>query len=99
MPKTAAQLDREIAVHTAGNHVNAINHAMWRSKDPGELIAAVRAAQKHVAAMKRVARKPPKHPGSSSFVDSSGAFDPTMYDLVNLLVLAKQYVRNLKKRR
>ena len=99
MPKTAAQLDREIAVHTAGKYVDAINHALYRSKDPGALATAVRAAQKHVAAMKRIARKPPSHPGSSYFVDSSGVFDPTMYELANLLVLAKQHVRNSKKRR
>lgn len=94
MPKTAVQLDREITAHTASKHVDAINHALYRAKDPDALAAAVRAAQKHVTAMKRVARKPPKHPGSSYFVDSSGTYDPTMYELANVLVLAKQHVRN-----
>jgi hypothetical protein len=49
--------------------------------------------------MKRIARKPPNHPGSSYFVDSSGAFDPKMYDLANALVEATQHVKNIKKRR
>lgn len=99
MAKTAAQLDREITAHTARKHVTAIQHAMYRSKDPDALIAAVRDAQKHVAAMKRIARKPPKHPGSSAFVDSHGDFDPKMYELVNLLVDAKKYVKSIKKQR
>ena len=99
MAKTAAQLDKEIAAITADKHVAAIHHALYRSKDPDALIAAVRDAQRHVAAMKRVARKPPKHPGSSAFVDSRGEFDPKMYELVNLLVDAKKYVKNIRKRR
>ena len=99
MAKTAAQLDKEIAAITADKHIAAIQHALYRSKNPDELVAAVSAAQKHVNAMKRVARKPPRHPGSSYFVDSRGEFDPTMYDLANLLVDARKYVKNIKKRR
>ena len=97
MAKTAAQLDKEIAAITAGKYVNAIHHALYRSKDPDALIAAVRDAQRHVAAMKRIARRPPKHPGSSALVDSRGEFDPKMYALVNLLVDAKKYVKNIRK--
>ena len=99
MAKTGAQLDREIAAHAAGRHVTAIQHAMYRSKDPDTLVAAVREAQKHVAAMKRVARRPPHHPGSSYFVDSRGEFDPGMYELANLLVDAKKLVAGIRKRR
>lgn len=99
MAKTAARLDKEIAAITAGKYVDAIHHAMHRSKDPDKLIAAVRDAQRHVVAMKRIARKPPNHPGSSALVDSRGQFDPKMYELVNLLVDAKKYVKNIKKRK
>jgi hypothetical protein len=99
MVKTARQLDKEIAAITAGKYVDAIHHALYRSKDPDALIDAVRDAQKHVSAMKRVARKPPKHPGSSALVDSRGEFDPKMYELVNLLVDAKKYVKNISKQR
>ena len=102
MAKTSAQLDREIAArtaHTADRYVDAIVHAMYRSKDPDALITAVRDAQKHVSAMKRVARRPPKHPGSSYLVDSRGDFDPKMYEFVNLLVDAKKVVKNIRKQR
>ena len=99
MAKTSAQLDKEIATITADKYVAAINHAMHRSKDPNALITAVRDAQRHVAAMKRVARKPPRHPGSSMLVDSRGEFDPKMYELVNLLVDAKKYVKSIRKQR
>ena len=99
MAKTSAQLDKEITAITAHKHVAAIHDALYRSKNPNALIAAVREAQKHVAAMKRIARKPPKHPGSSAFVDSSGEFDPKMYELVNLLVDAKKYVKVIRKQR
>ena len=106
--KSFARLDREIAealtrsprhhatVATAAPHVTAIYDAIHRTKDPDALIAAVAAAQKHVAAMKRIARKPPKHPGSSAQVDMRGEYDPAMYELVNLLVKAKEMVRRIK---
>lgn len=111
MAKTAAQLDREIAqalgrkhqaqhhaaVLTAAPHVAAINDAIYRSKDPDALIAAVQAARKHKAAMKRIARK--AHPGASGHVDSSGEFDSAMYDLANLLVKAEEMVRRTKVQR
>lgn len=101
MAKTAAQLDREIAdvlggrrarshhatVANASPYVEAINDAMYRSKDPDALIAAVAAAKKHVAAMKRI---------GSGHIDASGAFDPAMYDLANLLVKANEMVRRIK---
>ena len=99
MAKTAAQLDREIAGITAHKHVAAIQHALYRSKAPDALIAAVRDAQRHVSAMKRVARKSPNHPGSSYFVDARGEFDPKMYELANLLVEAKKHVKAIKKGR
>lgn len=98
MAKTAAQLDREIT-RTAHKHVAAIYHALYGSKNPNELITAVRDAQRHVSAMKRVARKSPNHPASSYFVDSRGEFDVKMYELANLLVEAKKHVKAIKKRR
>ena len=110
-----AQLDREIAevlararrsqgpqrhhaaiaseVRTAAPHVDAIYHALYQSKDPDALIAAVRAAQKHAAAMKRVTK------GRGGHVDSRGEFDAKMYELANLLVAAKQRVKNIKTSR
>jgi len=109
MAKTAAQLDREIAaalarkkdshhatIATAVPHLDAIRNAIYRTKDPDDLIAAVRAAEEHVAAMKRLARKSPNHPGASYSIDSSGEFDPAMYDLGNDLVRAKEMVRRIK---
>lgn len=103
MAKTAAQLDREIAaalarkkdprhatVATAVPHVAAINDAIYRTKDPDALVAAVAAAQKHVAAMRRI---------RSGHIDASGEFDPAMYDLSNLLVKAKEMVRRIKIQR
>ena len=112
MAKTAVQLDREIAatlarknrrhhaaIATATPHLEAIRAAIYQTKDPDDLIAAVSAAEKHVAVMKRLARKPPNHPGSSGGIDSSGTFDPTMYDLGNELVRAKEMVRRIKIQR
>lgn len=108
MAKTAVQLDREIAqtlgrkrsghatVLTAKPYVDAIHDAIYRSKDPDALITAVRAAQKHKAAMKRIALK--KHPGGG-YVDSSGEFDPALHDLANLLVRANEMVRRIKIQR
>jgi hypothetical protein len=101
MRKTGSQLDREIAerlgsrrghaaVATAAPYVSAIEHAIYRSKDPDALIAAVKDAQKHAAAMKRV---------GSGYVDASGQYDPSMYALANLLVKAKEMVRRLKIQR
>jgi hypothetical protein len=103
--KRPAQLDREIAealsrsgdarrhhaaIATAAPHVEAIKDAIYRSKDPDALVAAVRAAQKHVAAMKRI---------GSGHIDASGQFDPAMYELGNLLVAAKEMVRRIKIQR
>jgi hypothetical protein len=118
MAKTAAQLDREIAqtlgrkqsghhatVLTAAPYVDAIQAAIYRTKDPDALITAVREANKHVAAMKRLARKlfRAKHPGSklsgSYGINSSGEFDPAMNDLGNELVRAKELVRRIKIQR
>jgi phosphoenolpyruvate carboxylase len=104
MAKTATQLNSEIdkilkkrrardhhaAVATAVPHVEAINEAIYRSHDPDELIAAVSAAKKHVAAMRRV---------GSGHVDASGAFDPALYELMNLLVKANEMVRRIKIKR
>lgn len=101
MAKTSAQLDREIAhalshrrghatVLTAAPYVEAINEAIYRSKDPDALVAAVAAAKKHASAMKRVAGP------RGGYVDSSGQYDPSMYDLANLLVKASEMVRRIK---
>lgn len=86
-------------VRTAAKHVEAINDAIYRAKDPDALVAAVREANKHVGAMKRLARKPPAHPGSFAGIDSSGEFDPKMGDLGNLLVQANEMVRRIKIQR
>jgi hypothetical protein len=104
MTKTAVQLDKEIAaaldryrhrnhhaaVATAVPHVEAINAALYRTGDPDELIAAVAAAKKHVAAMRRI---------GSGHIDASGKFDPAMYDLWNLLIKANEMVRRIKIQR
>lgn len=101
MAKTAAQLDREIAdalgarrsrrhhatVANATPYVEAINEAIYQTKDPDALVAAVTAAKKHVAAMKRI---------GSGHIDASGNFDPAMYELANLLVKANEMVRRIK---
>lgn len=102
MGKTATQLNREIAdalgrgrhnhatVATAEPYVAAINDAIYRSKDPDALVAAVTAAKKHVAAMRRVGR---------GYVDSRGEYDPALADLANLLVKASEMVRRIKIKR
>ena len=104
MAKTSAQLDREIAralarrrgrrhhatVATAAPHVAAIEEAIYRSKDPDALVEAVRAADKHISAMRRV---------GSGHVDASGQFDPAMYELGNLMVKAREMVRRIKVQR
>jgi hypothetical protein len=116
MAKTRVQLDRDIAqvlgrkrshatVLTAAPYVEALHDAIYRTKDPDALIVAVREAQEHVAAMKRLARKlfRATHPGSklsgSYMIDASGEFDPKMGDLGNLLVAAKEMVRRTKIQR
>jgi hypothetical protein len=104
MVKTAAQLNSEIAnvlkrrhgrnyhaiVATAAPYVEAINEAIYRSHNPEELISAVSAAKKHVAAMRRI---------GSGHIDSSGEFDPALYELMNLLVKANEMVRRIKIKR
>lgn len=104
MAKTATQLNKEIAhvlersrvrghhatVATAAPHVEAINEAVYRSRQPEALITAVSAAKKHVAAMRRL---------GSGHIDASGEFDPSMYELVNLLVKANEMVRRIKVQR
>jgi hypothetical protein len=97
--KSAAQLDKEIAaslVQTAQKHVDAINDAIYRSKDPEALLAAVSEAKKHIATMARLQKKRGK---SGVQVDSSGEFDPYMYELGNLMVSANERVKNIKKLR
>lgn len=94
------------AVQTAAPHVEAIKDAMYRSQDPDALIAAVAAANKHRAAMQRLARKQyvADHPEDrdkpglrySAFHDSSGEYDESMYELGNLLVKANEMVRRIK---
>jgi len=96
-------------VQSAARHVEAINDAIYRSKDPDALIAAVKGAHKHVAAMKRLAHKlfvaeHPEYrdrPGPLGFygIDSRGDFDPAMGDLGNLLVKADEMVRRIKLQR
>jgi hypothetical protein len=104
MAKTATQLNKEIAdvlgrrgsrghhatVATALPHVESINEALYRTHDPEALIAAVGAAKKHVAAMRRI---------GSGHIDASGGFDPAMYELMNLLVKANEVVRRIKIKR
>jgi hypothetical protein len=104
MAKTAAQLNREIAqalrhshdrsphstVATAVPYVEAINKAIYLSHNPEDLIVAVSAAKKHVAAMRRI---------GSGHIDASGEFDPAMYELMNLLVKANEMVRRIKIQR
>lgn len=102
--KSPAQLDAEIAralkpkstTKNAKPHVDAIHHAIYASKDPKALVAAVDAANKHAARMKKIARKPPNHPGSSALVDESGNYDASMYELANLLVDANARVKRIK---
>src|SRR5574341_319098 len=84
-------------VRTAHRHVDAIKGAIYRTKDPDALVAAVREATKHVNAMQRLGRRSASGPGYSYEIDSSGAYDPAMSELGNLLVDAKQYVANIKK--
>ncbi|HSX22837.1 MAG TPA: hypothetical protein VLE97_08710 [Gaiellaceae bacterium] len=120
MAKTSAQLDREIAqalrqkrssrhhatVLTAAPHVEAIKDAIYRTKDPEALVAAVKAANQHRANMRRLARRKfvadnPEYkdrPGLrySAQTDSSGEYDPAMYELGNLLVAANEMVRRIK---
>ena len=104
MAKTAAQFNREIAavlsrrrgrshhatIATAAPYVEAINEALYHTRDPDALITAVNAAKKHVAAMRRI---------GSGHIDASGAFDPALYDLQNLLVKANEMVRRTKIKR
>jgi hypothetical protein len=104
MAKTAARLNREIAqvlkhshdrsrhstAATAAPYVEAINEALYRSHNPDKLIAAVSAAKKHVAAMRRI---------GSGHIDASGEFDPAMYELMNLLIKANEMVRRIKVQR
>jgi hypothetical protein len=82
-----------LGVRTAGRYVEAINDAIYRSLDPDALIAAVKAAKQHQKAMRRLAGP------SGGGVDSSGAFDPTFYELSNLLIKAEEMVRRIKIQR
>lgn len=103
------QYEETTGVRSAAKHVEAIKDAIYRSKDPEALIAAVSAANKHVGAMKRAARKAfvSKHPEyqdqpgirGSSLTDSSGTYDEKMYELSNLLVDAKKMVKSIQKQR
>jgi hypothetical protein len=81
---------RHATVANATPHVEAINEALYRTKDPDALIAAVAAAKKHVAAMRRI---------GSGHIDARGEFDPAMYELRNLLVKANEMVRRTKIQR
>jgi len=86
------------AILTAAPYVAALLHALDTSKDPDELLAAVRAGRKHKAAMLRLIRKRiPQYPGGH--VDSSGEYDETAYELTNLLAEAKPIVARIKRRR
>lgn len=79
--------------------VDDIEHAVYKSKNPDALLSAVKNAEVHIKAMKKIARKPPKHPGSCALVDSSGEYDPHMYTLVNLMVDARKMAARIKKQR
>ena len=87
-PALRDQFFQHLGVRTAHRHVDAINDAINRTKDPDALIAAVHEAQKHKNATKRL--------GLSGGADSSGAYDPASYVLGNLLVKAEEMVRRIK---
>lgn len=80
-----------LGVKTAHRHVDAIKDAIYKTKDPDALIVAVSDANKHRALLKRL--------GLSGHADSSGAYDPAMYELGNLLVAANEMVRRIKIQR
>jgi hypothetical protein len=96
--KSHAQIKREVdeilaknsTVATAAPYIKAINEALYHDHNPEELIVAVEAAKKHVAAMRRI---------GSGHIDASGEFDPAMYELLNLLVKANEMVRRIKIKR
>lgn len=77
----------DLTARTGERHVEAINNAIYQTKDPDALIEAVKAAKKHKAATKRV---------GSGFIDTAGGFDHSMSALGNLLVKAEQMVKNIK---
>jgi hypothetical protein len=78
------QFEDYVGLRTAAKHIEAINDAIYRSKDEDALIAAVREAKKHRAWAQRTADR---------------EFDPKLYDLGNLLVAAEEMVRRIKIRR
>jgi hypothetical protein len=80
----------DLTARTGERYVEAINNAIYQTKDPDALIEAVKAAKKHRAATKRV--------GNGS-IDTAGGFDHSMSDLANLLVKAEQMVKNIKTQR
>lgn len=90
-PAIRDQFFQRLGVRTAHRHVDAINDAINRTKDPDALIAAVHEAKKHKNAIKRL--------GFSGGTDSSGFYDPASYDLGNLLVKAEEMVRRIKVER
>lgn len=69
----------DLTARTSDRYIEAINDALYQTKDPDALIAAVKAANKHVA--------------------TKQDDDDSRYDLVNLLVKAKEMVRRIKIQR
>lgn len=86
-PTLREEFFRQLGVRTAHRHVDAINEAI-KGTNPDTLIAAVSAAKKHKAAIKRL--------GFTGGADSSGVYDPASYELGNLLVKAEEMVRRIK---
>lgn len=83
---------------SAKSIVDRIQSAL-RSDQPDALPAAAAIAETHIKAMRRIARKPPKHPGSSYQIDASGNYDPHMYDLGNLMVEVRERLKRRKAKR
>lgn len=72
--------------------LDALRDAIHRSKDSDVLIAATKAANAHMTAMRKISK-------GGGYVDSAGGFDPAAYDLGNLLVKANEMVRRIKIQR
>ncbi len=85
-----------MATVTAKPFLHDLERAM-RDKNPVAFADAVKRADDHIKAMKRLARKPPKHPGSSYMMDSSGEYDHDMYTLGNLMVDARKMLARIKR--
>jgi len=91
LPKDIRWQFEDLTARTADRYLEALHAARHETKDPDALIEAVKAAKKHVAATKRV--RP------NGFVDTRGAFDPSMQELRNLLATEEKAVKYIKQQR